>query len=524
MMKIDQTQEITKAAIYVRVSTDEQAQYGYSIEAQKEKLLAFCKSQEWKVHGAYVDNGFRATNLNRPKVQQLIEEADSKKFDIVVFYKLDRLSRSVKDLNFLIEHFEKNNIAIKSITEPFDTTSPPGKLMFNMLGSFAQFERELIGERTKLGLNRAFDEGKWATSPPYGYNVKNGQLMLNEKEALFVKRVIELFITENLGIKLIARRLKTEDTITKRSGKWSKTSVWNMLHNPVYCGMALWKGQIRERNHRAIISKEDFDNIQKRLYEKYHIPPNTNASPNFLLGLVECGRCGCKLITAFGKKVYRYYACVGRDNGCNLKYIPADKLEDTVLETIRDTIAKKHIINQCIKEFKKISTEGLKETKKELLFLKRQLQELSEKKEKKFNWIAQTLPDKAVANRMGLEIGQIDRQIEKIKAMINTAEDKINQKETGEVKAETIACFLENFLDSFRKWSVSRRKLMVRLAIDKIIVYGKDRIKLILSIPINRNGRPDIPALPRQDLPAPPSVAQGAGVPVFAQSGVADGV
>lgn len=112
-MKTAQEQKTIRAAIYVRVSTDEQAQYGHSVDAQKEKLLAFCKSQEWEVSSSYIDDGFSATDLKRPGIQRLIEETNAQKFDIVVFYKLDRLSRSVKDFNFLIEHFEKNHIAIK---------------------------------------------------------------------------------------------------------------------------------------------------------------------------------------------------------------------------------------------------------------------------------------------------------------------------------------------------------------------------------------------------------------------------
>ena len=175
-MKSSDSSTPLRAAIYIRVSTEEQANEGYSIDAQKEKLTALCKSQDWQVYEIYADEGFSAKDLNRPGIQRLLQDAEQRKFDIIVFYKLDRLSRSLKDLTSLIDKFEKLSIKIKSLTEPFDTTSPPGKLMLNMLGSFAQFEREIIGERTKLGLERAFRQGKWVTSAPFGYKVKNGKL------------------------------------------------------------------------------------------------------------------------------------------------------------------------------------------------------------------------------------------------------------------------------------------------------------------------------------------------------------
>lgn len=522
-MKTMQVETLNNAALYVRVSTDEQAQLGYSIEAQKEKLSAFCKSQEWDIFDLYVDDGYRATSLNRPQIQRLIEEAAQQKFNLVVFYKLDRLSRSVKDLNFLIEHFAQNNIAIKSITEPFDTSSPPGKLMFNMLGSFAQFERELIGERTKLGLYRAFDEGKWTTTPPFGYNIKDGQLVLNEKEAFYVKRAIELFMVENSGIKTIAKQLKLEDKVTRRAGKWAKNSVWNLLHNPVYCGMALWKGEIRKREHRPIITKEEFDAIQERLHEKYLIPPHENSSPNFLLGLIECGKCGSKLKVSIGKQKYRYYACAGRDDGCDLKYIPAESLEDAVLNEIKKVASDKKVINDCLKDYKLNNLEDVKTLRKEAVFLKRQLQELSGKKERQLNWLSATLPDKNVTRRIALEIGQITEQMEKIKIRLIDIEKELERKEFGEVKIELIVSFLDRFLGFFKEWDFRQRKLFIRTVLTKVIVYSREKSKLIFSLPISKGSNLiDIPT-PREGLTRSPA-AETLPVTPLVLSGVGEGI
>ena len=374
--------KILKAAIYVRVSTEEQATEGYSIEAQKEKLIAFCKSQDWQVYDIYADEGFSAKDLNRPAIQRLIQDAKNKCFDIVVFYKLDRLSRSLKDLTSLIDIFEKVNIKIKSLTEPFDTTAPVGKLMLNMLGSFAQFEREIIGERTRLGLEKAFKQGKWVTVPPFGYKVKNGKLVIDEIEASIIKRIVKLFLKENLGVKEIVRRLNKEDKISRRKGRWSKNSVWNILKNPVYCGYAKWHNEVIKRNHKPMISKETFDRIQMRLAEKNKIPSRINTTVSFLLGMVKCGICNSKLIPARGKQ-YRYYACTGRDNGCKLPYIPAEELENSVIREIEKLSSDKETIEIALSKLKEKIHQKTEEIKREYEILKKKVDKLVKARDKK---------------------------------------------------------------------------------------------------------------------------------------------
>ena len=134
-----------KVAIYVRVSTTSQAEEGYSIEEQKDKLEAYCKIKDWSVYKVYTDGGFSGSNTNRPAIEQLIKDAQKKKFDTVLVYKLDRLSRSQKDTLYLIEEvFIKNGIEFLSLQENFDTSTPFGKAMIGLLAVFAQLEREQI--------------------------------------------------------------------------------------------------------------------------------------------------------------------------------------------------------------------------------------------------------------------------------------------------------------------------------------------------------------------------------------------
>ena len=334
-----------RVALYVRVSTEEQAQHGYSIAAQLEKLGAYAKSQDWQTLPPYIDDGFSGKDLERPAAQRLLADAKHKKFDLLLVYKLDRISRKVGDLIALGEHFQKLGLGLRSATEPFDTTNSSGKLLFNMLGSFAQFERELIGERTRLGLNRRKREGKWNTSAPFGYRfTKDGTLELHPAELPFARRVFQLFLEKNWGAKTIAIQMRKEDHVTRRSrGRWHSTSIWKMLSNPVYAGLVNTGDGEYKPLYPTIVSNEEFERVQETLRSRACTNGPQLHSPNVLTGLIRCGLCGKGMTTAKGKGTY-YYACLGRDKGCTLEYIPSRGLEKAILDEIRNIAAMPGVI------------------------------------------------------------------------------------------------------------------------------------------------------------------------------------
>ena len=150
-----------RCAIYIRVSTEEQAKGGYSLEAQEERLRFFARSQDWSVHKIFEDKGYSAKSLDRPAVKDLLCDAKLKRFDVILVYKLDRLSRKLKDLIEMVLKLNEYGVGIKSATESIDTTTPAGRLIFHQLGSFAQYERELISERTKFGMMKRLSQGLW---------------------------------------------------------------------------------------------------------------------------------------------------------------------------------------------------------------------------------------------------------------------------------------------------------------------------------------------------------------------------
>ena len=288
---------INKVAIYVRVSTTSQAEEGYSIEEQIDKLESYCKIKDWSVYKVYTDGGFSGSNTERPALERLIKDADKKKFDTVLVYKLDRLSRSQKDTLFLIEDvFIKNGIEFLSLQENFDTSTPFGKAMIGLLSVFAQLEREQIKERMQLGKLGRAKAGKsmmWAkTSYGYDYHKETGTMTINPVQSLAIKFIFESYLSGRSITKL-------RDDLNEKFPKekpWNYRAVRGILGNPVYCGYNQFMGDIYKGNHEPIISKEDFDKTQEELKIRQrtaaeNVNPRPFQAKYMLSGIAQCGYC-----------------------------------------------------------------------------------------------------------------------------------------------------------------------------------------------------------------------------------------
>ena len=288
---------INKVAIYVRVSTTSQAEEGYSIEEQIDKLESYCKIKDWTVYKVYTDGGFSGSNTERPALERLIKDADRKKFDTVLVYKLDRLSRSQKDTLFLIEDvFIKNGIEFLSLQENFDTSTPFGKAMIGLLSVFAQLEREQIKERMQLGKLGRAKAGKsmmWAkTSYGYDYHKETGTMTINPVQSLAIKFIFESYLSGRSITKL-------RDDLNEKFPKekpWNYRAVRKILDNPVYCGYNQFMGEIYKGNHEPIISKEVYDKTQKELKIRQrtaaeNVNPRPFQAKYMLSGIAQCGYC-----------------------------------------------------------------------------------------------------------------------------------------------------------------------------------------------------------------------------------------
>ncbi len=210
---------MSNVGIYIRVSTAEQANEGYSIEGQKDKLTSYCNIRDWSIYDYYIDGGFTGTNMDRPQLKRLLLDISERKLDTVLVYKLDRLSRKQGDIIHLVEEiFIPNDINFVSILENFDTSTPFGRAMIGILAVFAQLERDSIVERTKMGKERRAKSGKYSGGPaPIGYRVDNGRLVVDEYEALQVKEVFNLY--KDHGQNKTASIMNNKGYKTKY-GKW----------------------------------------------------------------------------------------------------------------------------------------------------------------------------------------------------------------------------------------------------------------------------------------------------------------
>ncbi len=242
------------AAIYIRVSTQDQAQHGFSLDAQEESLVNYAKALGYEIIKIYRDEGKSAKNLNRPEMQQLLKDAEERKFQAIFIYKLDRFSRSLKDLILTIDKLKEWGIDFVSLQDKIETASASGKLMFQIIGAFAEFERNIIGDRTKFGMERKAKEGGFITKAPRGYKLLNKQLLVDSEEATKVKYLFEEFLNSNISLTQLA----------KKHGM-TTSGLIKLLKNTTYLGKVKFANNETEGQHEPIIDKQLFEQVQGKL-------------------------------------------------------------------------------------------------------------------------------------------------------------------------------------------------------------------------------------------------------------------
>ncbi|MBC1663158.1 recombinase family protein [Listeria welshimeri] len=283
--------------IYIRVSTEEQVREGFSISAQKEKLKEYCALRGWKDFKFYVDEGKTASNLNRPLLNELITHIKKGLIDIVLVYKMDRLSRTVVDLHNLLCVFDDYNCAIKSATEDFDTSSAMGRFFMTTISSIAQFERENISERVIFGMAEKARQGEYTPLAPFGFTKdSNGKLIVNENEKEIFLQIVNMILS-GYSLRQTCEYLTNIGIKTRRSNDIWKVStlVW-MLKNPAIYGAIKWSGTIYENTHEPLIDKETFIKIAKVLSIRSKATTNRRGHVHHIFkARLICPACGKRL-------------------------------------------------------------------------------------------------------------------------------------------------------------------------------------------------------------------------------------
>src|SRR3989344_4306737 len=247
--------DIPKAAVYVRVSTEDQVQHGFSLAAQEESLKNYALIHGYSIHKIYRDEGKSAKDIkHRPAMQELLSDAENKMFSAIFTYKLDRFSRSLKDLILTMDKLKEWNIDFISLQDKIETASASGKLMFHIISAFAEFERNIIGERTSFGMQRKSKEGGFVNKPPFGYKMIDKNLEFDTESAPQVRQIFEEYLSGNLSLNKLAKKYG-----------FSVNGLKKVLSNRSYLGEVRFAGEVNKGSHKALIERGLFDQVQFRV-------------------------------------------------------------------------------------------------------------------------------------------------------------------------------------------------------------------------------------------------------------------
>lgn len=368
-------QKKVRCAIYTRKSTDEGLEKEFNtLEAQREAGENYIKSfkhQGWEaLPDHYDDGGFSGGNLKRPALQQLLKDVEKGKVDMIVVYKIDRLTRSLLDFAQLVKTLEKHNCSFVSVTQHFNTCDSMGKLTLNILLSFAQFERELGAERVRDKIAASRKKGMWTGgSVPLGYTLKNKKLIIEPAEAEIIRFIFEDYartrselLTTQHAIErgYTPKERKNKDGTLKNKEVFNHSMVNHILNNPLYLGKMPYKGELYEGQHKAIISQDLWDRVKSLKSDNLGnaFCPSRSVKNSLLKGLLECECCGTMIPTRCkrGNKYYEYYTTLksvkegAKAHPCKIGSVPAGELDTFVLEKIQQIFKSPKIMREMAKQ------------------------------------------------------------------------------------------------------------------------------------------------------------------------------
>lgn len=508
-------------AIYCRVSTDEQAEFGYSIDEQKRLLEEWCKANDYIIYKCYSDRGISGKNIkDRPALKELLSDAKEGKFDMVISWKINRVSRKLEDVLKIVNLLEKNNITFKSYSEPFETDTPAGRMQFQMMALIGEFERGTIAQNVKMGMIAKAKSGNWCGGRVLGYDLvpnnspeeeKKGKnkLEINEKEAEIVRFIFNEY-SKGKGYKAITNQINKLGYKTKKGNNFSVGSIRDILTNPVYIGEIRYNvrqnwSEKRRRNinpnpirvkgkHEAIIDRELWDKVQLILESKKGKPSRIYDGEYPLTGILRCPKCGAGMVIsrttntlADGtKKRIAYYCCGNWKNKgtsvCNSNTIRVDKANEYVFKKIEELVSNEAMIKAVVKNINKERKDKMKPAKRLLGDIDKELEKLDKRKRKIFEAYEDDILTKEEFQTRKDELNEKIRILEEEKKpLLNTISEDVSE----EIPYEFIKDILMNFSKVLNS-SVSReqQKKLLHMIISEITMNESREIE---SIKLNIN-------------------------------------
>lgn len=507
--------EQKRVAIYARVSTTEQAEEGYSIDEQTRLLRQYCEREGYEVYKEYVDRGISGKSIKgRAALQQLLDDAKQKSFDIVLVWKSNRLARNILDMLKIVELLKQKNIAFRSFSEKYETETPTGKLQFHMMAVIAEFERDNIAENVKMGMIARAKEGSWNGGQVLGYNSeeiksenrkrKVTKLVVNELEASTVRKIFQLYI-EGHGYKSIANTLNKEGQRTKKDNFFSINAVKTILMNPVYAGFIRYNvhrnwNEKRRNNinpdpvlekgqHDSIISKEVWQKAQFNLKSRSCKPNRIHSGEFPLTGIMKCPACGAGMVLGRTtnlrkdgtKRVLEYYVCGAWKNKgtavCHSNGVRTQYADDYVLSKIdkyvNNDVLIKDIVGKINEGYRTIS----KPLQKEHAILKQSLEAFQSKKNKILGLYEEGILNKADVMSRLAKLGEEEKLLDERIAPVEEQLGKGGKKEVSFIMVKQV---MQGFVECYKQSITSeQRKQLLHLLIKKITIADNRNIDSI---------------------------------------------
>ena len=510
-------------AIYCRVSTEEQSENGYSIDEQERLLEEWCKKMGYVIYKCYSDRGISGKNIkDRPALKELLSDAKEGKFDMVISWKINRVSRKLEDVLKIVNILEKNNITFKSYSEPFETDTPAGRMQFQMMALIGEFERGTIAQNVKMGMIAKAKSGNWCGGRVLGYDLvpnnspeeeKKGKnkLEINEKEAEIVRFIFNEY-SKGKGYKAITNKMNKLGYKTKKGNNFSVGSIRDILTNPVYIGEIRYNvrqnwSEKRRRNinpnpirvkgkHEAIIDRELWDKVQLILESKKGKPSRIYDGEYPLTGILRCPKCGAGMVIsrttntlADGtKKRIAYYCCGNWKNKgtsvCNSNTIRVDKANEYVFKKIEELVSNEAMIKAVVKNINKERKDKVKPAKRLLGDIDKELEKLDKRKRKIFEAYEDDILTKEEFQTRKNELNEKIRILEEEKKpLLNTISEEVSE----EIPYELIKDILMNFSKILNS-SISReqQKKLLHMIISEITMNESREID---SIKLNINDK-----------------------------------
>ena len=489
-------QPAVRCAVYARVSTDAQVDKEFnSLDAQAqacETYVGLHREEGWTVAGdCYQDAGLSGSNTNRPALQRLIADIEAGTVDVVVVYKYDRLSRSMLDFLQILDLFKRHGVSFVSVSQRFDTSTPVGEMTVNILLSFAQFERQIIAERTRDKIHAARSRGRWTGGhPPLGYNVtpEGGRIIVNKPEAEQVRAIFELY-AENPSLVVVSQELNrrgwrrkswTTKTGNFRQGKvWDRVTLSRLLQDPLYIGKQKLGDEVFPGEHERIITNKLFDEVQTRLDQNRRDggARARNRYGALLRGLLRCAACDRAMTHAPTKRngrVHRYYRCQGaQKNGhraCPTRSVSAHKIETFVVDQIRrigtDRKLQDETFRQALAQVK-AQQRGLR---LEAKTIKKDLARAKENVER----LAQTLSrlDGSASEAIADELGKAQELSSTLRSRQAEITVELHAIKTQDVNRDDLAKALEDFDPIWDALMTPEKERVLRLLIERVDYHG----------------------------------------------------